>query len=269
METNNTKWFSRYGTEITRKVTPINDNTAEYTYQDRCSRCGGAGGAEAWRYTGWTCYDCGGTGLGNIRTEKVYTAEKLAKLNAAQEKRDAKKAEKLAAEYAEKTAAHKVWREAHAEALALMESTKDGNPFLLDLVCTAEVRPLSDRQLETGIIAANRVIERQKQNETKTWIGTVGERIEFSWTTDKVIELQPVQFGYRLVYNYLVLGHDENGNALKYVGNTYAWPKVGDTVSCKATIKDHSEYNGLKQTVISRPKFGSVDDEPNVEAMSV
>jgi hypothetical protein len=27
-----------------------------------CSRCGGAGGSEAWRHTGWTCYQCGGRG---------------------------------------------------------------------------------------------------------------------------------------------------------------------------------------------------------------
>ena len=27
-----------------------------------CDRCGGAGGADAWAYTGWTCYKCGGEG---------------------------------------------------------------------------------------------------------------------------------------------------------------------------------------------------------------
>jgi hypothetical protein len=27
-----------------------------------CNRCGGAGGADKWQMTGWTCYQCGGTG---------------------------------------------------------------------------------------------------------------------------------------------------------------------------------------------------------------
>lgn len=27
-----------------------------------CRRCGGAGGADQWRHTGWTCFDCGGRG---------------------------------------------------------------------------------------------------------------------------------------------------------------------------------------------------------------
>ncbi|AYK20477.1 hypothetical protein C0073_022335 (plasmid) [Aeromonas veronii] len=29
-----------------------------------CGRCGGRGGSEAWSHTGWTCYQCGGTGKG-------------------------------------------------------------------------------------------------------------------------------------------------------------------------------------------------------------
>jgi hypothetical protein len=34
----------------------------EYKANNICKRCAGAGGAERWRYSGWTCYDCGGTG---------------------------------------------------------------------------------------------------------------------------------------------------------------------------------------------------------------
>jgi len=257
MENNNEtkKWFTRGGSEVTKNVVPVKEDTAEWTHQEPCSRCGGAGGHEMWRFTGWTCFDCGGSGKGNIRTEKVYTAEKLAKLNESQSKRDAKKAEKLAAEWEVKTAAQKIWREAHAEALALMESVKEGNPFLMDLVYTAEIRPLSDRQLETGVEAANRQIERQKKNAETTWVASEGERIEFVWTTDKVVELEPSFFGYRKIYNSLVLAHDENGNNFKYIGSGYGWPPVGETRKVKATVKSHDEYKGVKQTVVSRPKF--------------
>jgi hypothetical protein len=37
------------------------------SHQERCGRCGGRGGSERWAYTGWTCYDCGGTGLCGLK----------------------------------------------------------------------------------------------------------------------------------------------------------------------------------------------------------
>jgi hypothetical protein len=62
-----------------------------HTYTAKCRRCGGLGGGEQWRYTGWTCYECNGTGHGTQATERLYTAEKLVALNATAAKRFAKK----------------------------------------------------------------------------------------------------------------------------------------------------------------------------------
>lgn len=59
-----------------------------------CDRCGGQGGSEAWRHTGWTCYKCGGARFLAPRQTPLYTAEKLGKLNATRDKRLAAKAEK-------------------------------------------------------------------------------------------------------------------------------------------------------------------------------
>ena len=30
-------------------------------HTESCYRCGGLGGSESWRHTGWTCYQCDGT----------------------------------------------------------------------------------------------------------------------------------------------------------------------------------------------------------------
>ena len=60
-----------------------------------CDRCGGAGGADQWSYTGWTCYKCGGTGKVWDKY-KVYTPEYEAKLEA----RRKAKAEKYEREHA-------------------------------------------------------------------------------------------------------------------------------------------------------------------------
>lgn len=91
-------YFHRDGSTCNRSFRVENLPTTSYDYQDSCHRCGGEGGSKAWAHTGYTCYECSGTGKGKIRTVKVYSAEKLAKLNAATEKRDAKK---LAAQFAE------------------------------------------------------------------------------------------------------------------------------------------------------------------------
>lgn len=32
------------------------------TITRKCGRCGGAGGADQWKATGWTCFQCGGSG---------------------------------------------------------------------------------------------------------------------------------------------------------------------------------------------------------------
>lgn len=57
------------------------NGTKYYEGMVACDRCGGQGGADAWRWTGWTCYKCGGTGkiLGKW---KEYTPEYEAKLEA-------------------------------------------------------------------------------------------------------------------------------------------------------------------------------------------
>ena len=70
------------------------NGTKYYEGIGACSRCGGLGGADAWAYTGWTCYKCGGTGKEG-RSWKEYTPEYEAKL----EERRKKKAEKYAKEH--------------------------------------------------------------------------------------------------------------------------------------------------------------------------
>jgi len=91
-----TFYFHRDGSPCTRPVHVESAHVANYSYVDTCQRCGGAGGWSGW--PGFTCFECGGSGKSKIRTVKVYSAEKLARLNTAEKKRNAKK---LAARIAE------------------------------------------------------------------------------------------------------------------------------------------------------------------------
>ena len=48
---------------------------------------------------------------------------------------------------------------------------------------------------------------------------------------------------------------DAQGNVFTYWGNSFLDVDVDTTITVKATIKDHREYDGTKQTVINRPKI--------------
>jgi hypothetical protein len=90
--------------------------------------------------------------------------------------------------------------------------------------------------------------KRAKEAATSNWIGAVGERRNFTVTIRNVIVIDGI-YGA----SYLHIMHDADGNSVIYKG-TNALGETGATVTVKATIKEHSERDGVKQTKISRPK---------------
>lgn len=164
-ETTKTEWYTRDGglyeaTTVVRNFGPMNGmlgsadivrafpyskpfdanldkGTAKFEYQAPCPRCGGAGGSSAWTFTGWVCFECSGRGIGEVKTGRLYTAERLAKLNATQAKREAKRAEAARIENerreAEAAAARTLFVEAHAQ---LIEAARGlvRDSFVYDLL---------------------------------------------------------------------------------------------------------------------------------------
>ena len=61
-------------------------------------------------------------------------------------------------------------------------------------------------------------------------------------------------------YYFIKQLHDEDGNIYSHMGSAIAdedynlIPK-GTTFTLKFTVKEHSEYNGIKQTKIKNPKL--------------
>lgn len=76
------------------------DKNGTKIFEDwRCARCGGAGGADKWAFTGFTCYECGGSGLRSKPViYKEYTPEHQAKLDAQRAKRQAERQAKFEAD---------------------------------------------------------------------------------------------------------------------------------------------------------------------------
>ena len=251
-----TEWFSRYGDKHTgsqRLTIDPAKGTASYKYIDTCSRCGGHGGWKGW--PGFTCYDCAGNGKGKLRTQKLYTAEKLAKLNVTKAKLDAVKQAKQALREAairEKLAqAVAAFTEAHSAFLAQLMQYSCNNAFLADLL-----RQFEQRGSLTGaqIAAAQKTIDTLAARVESRYIGTVGQRVELTVTVDAIIRLESNMPSWmRCSAPSIYICHDGSGNKVVYRGTSHIASK-GEQARLKATIDRHEEYQSEAQTCISRPK---------------
>lgn len=85
-------------------------------------------------------------------------------------------------------------------------------------------------------------------------VGTINERRDFVLTVAFVTGYQ-TQFGFTNVIGM----RDEQGNLYIYKGTAMIYnaekkdAAKGDTLTFKATIKEHGEREGVKQTILSRP----------------
>ncbi len=95
--------------------------------------------------------------------------------------------------------------------------------------------------------AKARAEQAAKDADMSGWIGTVGERRVFTLTVRMVFEMEGI-YGT----SYLHVMHDADGNVIVYKGTNRLGDK-GDTVTVKATVKEHDVRDGVKQTKIARP----------------
>lgn len=83
-------------------------------------------------------------------------------------------------------------------------------------------------------------------------VGTVGERRDFVLTIVSNYYRDGL-YGRQYMTNFV----DAEGNVIRFVG-AVDLGKPGAKVTLKATIKDHSEYEGVKQTIIARPTVAKI-----------
>jgi hypothetical protein len=112
--------------------------------------------------------------------------------------------------------------------------------------------------------AEKRVAERAEQRAAEAaksqWIGTIGERREFEVRVVHVHEFYG-QFGT----TYITVMKDAYDNTIVQKGAHVSGK--GNIVKLKATIKEHGEREGVKQTIISRPKVLSEFDPEEARKM--
>lgn len=232
--------------------------TATVEYLHVCGRCGGQGGAEQWRYTGYTCFECGGRGKWlATKTVHIYTPERNAVLQAALEARQEKKRlERVAAtqeEQARKDQARAVKFEAfqrdHGALYADLQELAPSSQWLKEMLWKIEQwGDLSERQIASAVDEIAKI----RQARGSRWVGEIGKRVDLTLTTVNEIDLGVSQFSR--AHTYLIIMHDDVGNVITYKGSSCALPAKGDTERVRVTISDHTTYRDVRQTVIARPK---------------
>ena len=228
---------------------------------DNCTRCGGLGGGEQWRYTGWTCFQCGGTGKGSPRVDRLYTTEELAKLNDIRDRRRAKvEAARKAvyeAERAERWASAAGWLEENAASIDCIRGAFEiaAPESYAKNSLRKFLQRIDDRNIvswiDDALAIAIEVYARQDDKARSQHFGVVGTRQEVTFEVTFSLRFDSTQWGWPP--SYLTVGRTPEGNVVVYKGS-HGWDK-GETVTAKWGIKEHGERDGVLQTVLARPTF--------------
>jgi hypothetical protein len=242
--------FTRQGQEFQGQHQTDTKGAAFFVRERICGRCGGAGGSDKWKHTGWTCYDCGGSGRRGTETVKLYTADKLAKLNATAAKREEKRLAairtKQQIEATAKAARTADFEREHGELLAAAEALAGKDWFVDELAEKARRNSyMSEKQAEALAAAVAKIVAREAAKAASVHVGNIGERLTLNVS---VVNHTMVQTDFGTMH--IVAMRDAAGNKLVSKGKFSA--ERGDNMTIKGTVKDHSEYNGELQTIINR-----------------
>jgi len=116
-----------------------------------------------------------------------------------------------------------------------------------------------DRYIERKEREAKRNAEAEAARNSSEYVGEIGKRMEFDIAEMRLLSSWDTQFGTTYLYKFTTT----DGNVLIwFASSTFGdWTKDGrrwiafESVSkIKATVKDHNERDGVKQTIITRCK---------------
>jgi len=202
--------------------------------------------------TGW-----GIEGFEKVRADHTRARRQEGAEKRAEKKREARKAwidEQHAARAIEREAATKVWRDAHSALAARLDAYTGTNDFLLSMIERLGYwGTLSGNQTEAAESCFATIDRLEAARATSQHIGAVGDKITLTITVERIVVLRSEFYGD----NYITIARDEAGNTIAYKGRTNIGDK-GDTNTVKASVKEHTVYDGVKQTIIQRPKLMEV-----------
>lgn len=92
--------------------------------------------------------------------------------------------------------------------------------------------------------------EQAALNAARKHLGEVGKKITVRLTVVHIVVLNNDMYGA----TYIHICEDADKNVVIYKGKASAFPLKGETATIVATVKEHGVRDGVKQTVIQRPK---------------
>ena len=262
-----------------KKLIKTDKNGTKYYSDCTCQRCGGKGRISYYSFIeGGICFECGGSGVSKERITKVYTPEYAEKLEAKrQEKRQKEQEVKIADLLAHKDEALERMGFKNGKTFCVCGDTfaiKDelkaaGAKFSRELgwhfseptsypcieVLADEV--ISDRYIWSygkpnfALVenAAQIVKAKMPKKEVHSeYVGEIGGIVATEMTLKRVYSFDS-RFGTTYINNF----EDEDGNV--FVWKTGSWSgEERKSYNIIGTVKEHSEYRGTKQTILTRCK---------------
>lgn len=253
------------------RIERVDKNGTKYMVDDTCPKCGGSGYISAYGhiYSG-VCFRCGGSGVYEHRW-KEYTPEyaetlrlkRLAKAQKSAPERNAKKwaGIGLAEDGSAWIVANKFAKSADMKPLGarwnpelgwFFKTEHDGTFFMSaeDLGHTYEDGTWAFKEDIYSIIDAKR--EELLPKTDGEFIGEVGKKLSVEAVFEKEFSFESC-FGWTTTTVY-VLKFKVGNNTVVWKTSTYNALEEGKTYTVSGTIKEHKEYRGDKQTVLTRCK---------------
>jgi len=116
-------------------------------------------------------------------------------------------------------------------------------------IAEAEFEEKSPMRLIKTYLFNQRLVTPLPTPDKTSTVGEPKQRLDFDVTVVKSIDFD-TRFGLCTVTTMV----DSNKNCLVVFSSSFA-PEVGEELKIKATVKEHSEYNGQAQTIVSRVKI--------------
>lgn len=258
----------------------IDKNGTQYFASNVCRKCGGKGYLYGYEHIdGARCWRCGTTG----REDKPYTWKRYTP-EYAQKLADKRRAKMIARAPETNANILKKWGfSADGKAYIVLGDTfaikdelkaagakyndalgwhfaqinGDFNTFEIDISDIAEQDDTGVWQMIHWHRALDIIKKAKDERAPKTaseYVGNIGDTLTLSATLSSVSTFE-THFTYYGETNYIYKFTDENGNSIVWKTASFQKIEEGKTYEIKGKVKEHNEYKGDKQTVLTRCKI--------------
>ena len=253
-------------------VTKIDKNGTKYWYEHKCPRCGGSGYLSEYSYiSGGVCFKCNGSG-DYPHTWKEYTKEYAAKLEERRRAKFLKKVPEINAKFFKDNGFNEngecfvVTGNTFEIKDELKESGAKFNYTLLwhfdkDVDTYKTIKVTVDDICEVNAFGiynfkedSNNTVQKMLEAAIENkgnYVGNIGDKINIQ-VTYKGYHTFETFYTYNGVLNYIYKFEDENGNVLIWKTASSKDFEEGKSYMIKGTVKNHTEYKGIRQTNLTR-----------------